>query len=146
MDDYRKSFLVVPQPYPPQRPIPWAQPSPQSTGTKDTGSSSEDLICNHSERSRPSLAFPTATMCTRPYNTYTNLQTSLSKLLHQKIDQPQRTAARWSPHDVVCFIVVPTAFRSTLTLLITELPPQAHVGSFLTITKQQVLQIITHHG
>ena len=124
MDDYRKSFLVAPQPYPPQRPIPWAQPSPQSTGTKDIGSSSEDLICNHSERSRPSLAFPTATMCTRPYNTYTNLQMSLSKLLLQQIDQPQRTATRWSPHDVVCFIVVPTALCSTLTLLITEFSSQ----------------------
>ena len=145
MDDYRTSFLVAPQPYPPQRPIPWAQPSPQSTGTKDTGSSSEDLICNHSERSRPSLAFPTATMCTRPYNTYTTSQ-RVYRDHSNKIDQNQRTAARWSPHDVVCFIVVPTAFRSTLTLLITELPPQAHVASFLTITKQQVLQIITHHG
>jgi len=91
VDDYRTSFLVAPQPYPPQRPIPWAQLSPQSTGTKDAGSSPEDLICNHSERSRPSLASPTATMCTRPYNTYTNLPN-----YSNKIDQTQRTAARWS--------------------------------------------------
>ena len=145
MDDYRKSFLVVPQPYPPQRPIPWAQPSPQSTGTKDTGSSSEDLICNHSERSSPSLAPPTATMCTRPYNTYTT--SSRVYRVHSTKDRP--TPAKCNTMESPrcgCFIVIPIALCSTLTLLITELIHHAHVASFLTITKQQVLQIITHHG
>jgi len=145
MDDYRKSFLVVPQPYPPQRPIPWAQPSPQSTGTKDTGSSSEDLICNHSERSRPSLAFPTATMCTRPYNTYTTSQRVYRDHSNKDRPNPANCSTMESPR-CGCSIVVPIALCSTLTLLITELLFQAHVASFLTITKQQVLQIITHHG
>jgi len=63
-----------PQPYPSRCPILWAYPSPQSTGTKDTVSSAEDPICDHPERPNSLLAFLTATMCTRPYNPYTNLQ------------------------------------------------------------------------
>jgi len=136
MDDYRTSFLVAPQPYPPQRPIPWAQLSPQSTGTKDTGSSPEDLICNHSERSRPSLASPTATMCTRPYNTYTNLPTSLSKLLQQDRSNPANCSTMELPM-MECFLVAPTALCSTLILLITEFSSQAHVASFLTKTNNK---------
>ena len=51
--------------------------SPQSAGTKDTASSAENTICNHPERPNSSLAFPTATMCVRPYNPHTNLQRCL---------------------------------------------------------------------
>jgi len=113
MDDYRTSCIVPPQPYPSQCPIPWAQPNPQSTGTKDTISSAEDTICNHPERPNSSLAFPTATMCTRPYNPYTNLQ-RVYRNYSNKIDQPQQNAAQWSPHDVYCSLVAPTALCSTL--------------------------------
>ena len=55
--------------------------SPQSIGTKDTFSSAEDNLCNHSEWSSSSLAFPTAMIRTDPYNPCTKPPTSLSKLL-----------------------------------------------------------------
>jgi len=113
MDDYRTSFLVPPQPYPSWCPIHWAQPSPQSTGTKDTASSAEDIICNHPERSNPSLAFSTATLCTRPYNPYTNLQ----RVYQNYSNKDRSTSAKCSTmesHTMGCSLVAPTALCSTV--------------------------------
>jgi len=82
-------------------------------------------------------------MCTRPYNPYTNVQ-RVYRNYSNKIDQPQRTAARWSPHNVVCSAVAPTSFCSTLILILPQLdhPFQAHLTLFLTIMNNNTFQYL----
>jgi len=100
LDDYMTSFLVVSLNLVlPTAPSLGHSSVPNLPGPKDAGSSAEDLICNHSERSRPSLVSPTATMCTRPHNACTNLQTSLSKLLQQRQINPSELQHDGVPHD-----------------------------------------------
>ena len=78
---------------------------------------------NHNERSSSLLAFPLATMCTRPYNPYTKPPTSLLKLL-QQIDQPSKLQ-----HDGV-----PTMWMDPLwhLLLFAMRPHSLTTGAYLS--------------
>jgi len=94
--------------------------SPVYRDQRCTVSSAEDAICDHPERPNSSLAFPTATMCAGPCISCTNLQQDCRNC-SDKTDQPQRNAARWSPHDVDCSLVAPAAFCSALILILSQL-------------------------
>jgi len=122
-------------------PHPLASPSPQSTGTKDTASSAEDPICNQPEWSNSSLALPTATMCARPCNPYTNLQRVHRNCSNKDRSTPAKCSTMEFP-TMDCSLVAPAALCSALIPLTTEPSPQAHLALFLTMTNNSIFQCL----
>jgi len=147
MDDYRTSFIVFSlNLLPPDAPSLGHISVPSLPGPKIPFLQLKITICNHSEQSSSSLAFPTATVCTWPYNTYIKPLTILSNLLQQiarstsancsTMEFPRRGSTHGSTYwCLLCTLILTTwAFLSSLSYFVSD------------NNQQQNLQIITHNG